>query len=93
MEYRQQKYLTVNPEQAEFIKANRGQMSISKLATMLGISKNVCYNNIKVLSLAGTHKQRRKPNYKKPTEDNCKVVDFETNGYFDENKWKKYYEY
>lgn len=92
-EYRQQQNITVSVEQADFLKANKATMSIGKLATMLGITKNKCYNNLKVLSLTGTHKQRRKiTHYKKPKEDNCIVVDFDTNGNFDINKFSKYYQ-
>lgn len=90
-DYRKQKFLTVSNEQAEFIKANAGQMSISKLATMLGISKNICYNNMKVLQL--TKHPRHKPKYKIPLNEKCKVIDFSRNGYFDIDKFSKLYNY
>ncbi len=96
--YRTQKHLTITEEQAEFIKSKRtngdGQLSISQLSTMLGLSKNVIYNNMKVLKLT-KHPQVKipKPRYKIIDQVECKIVNFDRNGYFDVDQFQKYYNY
>lgn len=92
--YRKQKYLTITDEQAELLMDNVGKMTLEKLAIFLGLPKGKMYQNMRVLKL--THKgQRRKPvkHYTLPKKETCKVVDFNRNGYFDEEKFFKEYAY
>ena len=79
MDYRKQKNLTITKEQADFIIANDGNMSISKLSKMLGISSNKVINNRYVLGLV-KHEQ-------------AKVVQFDKDGYFDVDKFGRYYNF
>lgn len=55
--YYKQKNITISQEQVEFIKNNKGKMSISMLSKMLGLTMNKVHNNMKVLKL---HKPRTK---------------------------------
>lgn len=76
---RQNKNITITPEQAEYVKSNYGKMSNSCLAKMLGITYNRTINNLRVMKLH------------EPKEIGGVVV--EMNEYFDVDKFKKYYEY
>lgn len=91
-EYRKQKYLTVSKEQEQLIRENAGKMTINELSILLGLPFQKTYNNVKLLNLQkGTI--IRKPKYRTPKDEPCKVIDFETNGYFDETKFAKLYNY
>lgn len=95
-DYRKQKHLTITQEQAEFIRSKRGygegQLSISQLSVMLGLSKNVIYNNMKVLKLTNHPVVKiPKPKYKIVDQTECRIVNFDRNGYFDVDKFAKYY--
>lgn len=90
--YRKQKNITISEQQVAFLKNNVGKMSIEKLATMLGLPMQKTYNNMKVLHLTKQRK-KRKPRYKIVKDTVCRVVDIGTNGFFDEVKFGKLYNY
>ncbi|MES2382363.1 MAG: hypothetical protein V4538_15055 [Bacteroidota bacterium] len=94
-EYRKQKYLTVSPEQEQLIKANAGKMTINELSILLGLPFQKTYNNLKLLQLTKRKATRKPPppKYKIIEDKECRIIDFDRNGYFDEAKFAKYYQY
>lgn len=77
--YRQRK-LSVTPAQVDIIQATHGQLScqeLSKLPEFAGISAGKIQSNKVLLGLSEPLKK--------------KVINFETNGFFDIKKWGKVY--
>jgi len=77
MSYYIQKNTSLSEEQLEFLKLNKGKMSIGQIAKMLGISYGIAHNNLKLLGL-----------YSPRT---AKVIKID--GCFDVEDFAKYYKY
>ena len=79
MQKRWQKNLTITKQQADYIKANRANMSISELSKMLGLTTNKVHNNMRLIGLVT------------PRKNTAKVVAMD--GYFDSEAFFEHYKY
>lgn len=76
---RHQKNITLTDEQMKFIEANFGKMSIGQISKLLGVGYNKIHNNLRMVGKVKTLQ--------------AKVVSFDNNGYFDVDKFARYYNY
>ena len=78
MNYRTQKNVTLTEEQQKFATDNYGKMNNVEIAKMLGLSYNKLYFNLRVIGLI---------------KEQAKVINIDTNGYFDVDKFAELYRY
>lgn len=76
---RRQKNITLTNEEKEFVLSNIGEMNLRQISKKLEINYNKLHNNARLLGLV----KDLKP----------KVVQFDDNGYFNIDKFAKYYNF
>lgn len=75
-----QKNITITEEQLELVKKYHKKICNREIAAMIGVTYNKLHNNLRVVGLVKEH--------------GAKVVDFEKDGLFDVDGFKrKYYNY